>query len=102
MLMMSAEEIFLLEVFAGYTTSDKDHCYDIAISGEEDMAAFIREAERKSDFDSGVLVKTTDRLVTLSTCSYLFEDARYIVIGRIAAAWDAQEEAAAGEAALAD
>ena len=92
MLMMSAEEIFLLEVFAGYTTSDKDHCYDIAISGEEDMAAFIREAERKSDFDSGVLVKTTDRLVTLSTCSYLFEDARYIVIGRIAAAWDAEME----------
>jgi len=40
--------------------------------------------------------------VTLSTCSYLFEDARYILIGRIAAAWDAQEAAAAGEAALAD
>ena len=70
MLMMTPDEIFLLEIFAGYTTSDKDHCYDIAISDEEDMAAFVDEAVRKSDFVSGVQVQTTDRLVTLSTCAW--------------------------------
>lgn len=94
MLMMSPKEIFLLEIFAGYTTSDKDHCYDIAISDEEDMAAFIGEALRKSDFVSGVQVGTTDRLVTLSTCAYAFDDARYILIGRIVPVWDIEMEAA--------
>jgi len=93
MLMMSPNEIFLLEIFAGYTTSDRDHCYDIAISDEEDMAAFVGEAVRKSDFVSGVPVGTTERLVTLSTCAYAFEDARYILIGKIIPVWDAQTEA---------
>jgi len=97
MLVMTPDEIFLLEIFAGYTTSDKDHCYDIAISDEEDMAAFIEEAVRKSDFVSGVQVQTTDRLVTLSTCAYAFEDARYILIGRIVPVWDAGMEEAEDE-----
>ena len=88
LLIMTADEVFLLEVFAGYTTSDKDHCYDIAISDEEDMAEFIDEAVRKSDFVSGVQVQMTDRLVTLSTCAYAFEDARYILIGRIVPVWN--------------
>ena len=92
LLMMTADEVFLLEVFAGYTTSDKDHCYDIAISDEEDMAAFIDEAVQKSDFVSGAQVQTTDRLVTLSTCAYAFEDARYILIGRIVPIWNAEME----------
>jgi len=94
MLMMSPKEIFLLQIFAGYTTSDKDHCYDIAISDEEDMAAFIGEALQKSDFDSGVQVDTVDRLVTLSTCAYAFDDARYILIGRIVPVWDIEKEKA--------
>lgn len=92
MLVMTSDEIFLLEIFAGYTTSDRDHCYDIAISDEEDMAAFIEEAVRKSDFVSGVQVETTDRLVTLSTCAYVFENARYILIGRIVPVWDSEME----------
>ena len=88
-LMLSAEEIAIIELFAGYTTSENDHCYDIAISGEEDMAAFVREAEEKSDFETEVEVLTHDRLATLSTCAYSFRNARYITIGRINSVWRA-------------
>ena len=45
-----------------------------------------------SDFVSGVEVRTSDRLVTLSTCAYVFEDARYILSGRIEPVWDAEME----------
>ena len=86
-LLIAEDEIFLGEIFAGYTTSDKDHCYDIAISDEDDMRIFLDEALRKSDFVSGVNVKTTDRLVTLSTCAYAFENARYIAIARLLPVW---------------
>ena len=92
MLVMARDAIYLLELFAGYTTSDGDHCYDIAISDEEDMAAFVAEAVGKSDFLSGVDVLTTDRLVTLSTCAYAFENARYILIGRLVPVWTAETE----------
>lgn len=88
-LMLSAEEIAVIELFAGYTTSENDHCYDIAISGEEDMAAFVREAEAKSDFETEVEVLTHDRLATLSTCAYSFRNARYITIGKINSVWRA-------------
>ena len=91
-LMLSAEEIAIIELFAGYTTSENDHCYDIAISGEEDMAAFVQEAEEKSDFETEVEVLTHDRLATLSTCAYSFRNARYIAIGRINSAWRADAQ----------
>lgn len=87
MLLMSGREICLIQLFAGYTTSDRDHCYDIAISDEEDMRQFISEAMKKTDFRSGTEVLTTDRLVTLSTCAYVFEDARYIALGRLLTIW---------------
>ena len=86
-LVMSAEEIAIIELFAGYTTSENDHCYDIAISGEDDMAAFVAEAEGKSDFETEVEVLAHDRLTTLSTCAYSFRNARYIVIGRLNSVW---------------
>lgn len=93
MLAMNVEEMYLIEIFAGYVTSDEDHCYDIAISDEEDMRVFVDTALKKSDFESGVNVLTTDRLVTLSTCAYVFEDARYIALGRLTEVWKAQQPA---------
>ena len=91
MLVMSGKEISILELFAGYTTSSTDHCYDIAISDEEDMATFVAEAKRKSNFVTAVEVLPTDRLITLSTCAYSFENARFIVIGRLLPLWQLPE-----------
>ena len=83
MLVIARDETYLVEVLAGYTTSKKDHCYDIAISDESDKQAFIDEAKSKSDFQSPVEIDSGDRLITLSTCAYAFENARYIVIGKL-------------------
>ncbi len=83
LLMVTDGEVYLLEALAGYTTSRDDHCYDIAISGDEDFAAFVEEARAKSDFESQVEAAPGDRLVTLSTCAYAFENARYILIARL-------------------
>ena len=87
MLILSPEEIDVLQIFAGYTTSKHDHCYDIAISDEEDLRLFIETALQKTDFVSGVEVGVSDHLVTLSTCAYAFEGARYIAIGRLEPIW---------------
>ena len=46
---------------------------------------------RKSTFQTKLDLPSEDaRLVTLSTCSYEFEDARYIVIGVLTPVPDAQ------------
>lgn len=85
MLIATPEKLYLVELLAGYTTSKDDHCYDIAISDEEDMQAFVSEACAKSNFQAGLEILPGDRLVTLSTCAYAFENARYIAIGRLTA-----------------
>ena len=87
MLVMSEEEIALLDVFACYTTDSSDHCYDLAITGEENMAYFVRKAKEKSDVSSSVEVTHEDRIVTLSTCAYDFENARYVVLTRVHSVW---------------
>jgi len=91
LLIFNDREIALLEVFAGYVTDSSDHCYNLAISGEEEMTYFIRKAEQKSNFNSGVDVTHLDRIVTLSTCAYAFEHARYVVLARINSIWNNAE-----------
>jgi len=92
MLLIDDDQIWLLEMFAGYTTTSDDHCYDIAISDKRDLQRFVDAAVHKSNFASAVEVWPTDRLVTLSTCAYSFENARYITIGRIVPWWIKPEE----------
>ena len=89
MVIDALDEIYVVEVFAGYVTDGKDHCYDIAISDEEDMRKFVEKAEKKSDFRNHVLFDyAKDHMVTLSTCAYNFENARYVVLGRLDLAWE--------------
>ena len=91
MLLISAREIAVLELFAGCTTSKRDACYDVALSDADDLRAFAEEVKGKSDFASGVEIEPGDRLVTLSTCAYAFRGARYVVVGRICSVWTAEE-----------
>lgn len=92
MVTVSEKDIHIIEVFAGYVTNSGDHCYDIAISDEEDMRRFVETAEKKSNFDAHVEIHcAADRLVTMSTCAYHFDNARYILIGRLDRVWKAKE-----------
>ena len=92
MLLIDNDQIWLLELFAGYTTTSEDHCYDIAISGGKEQKRFVDAAVHKRNFASSVQVFPADHLVTLSTCAYSFENARYITICRFLPWWIKPEE----------
>lgn len=83
LLLYTDSALYLIEIFSGYTTDSSEPCYDIAISSDEDKLAFIDRALRMSDFDAYLAPAVEDRFVTLSTCAYRFENARYIGIGRL-------------------
>lgn len=91
MLLITPEAHYLIELIAGYTTDSSDHCYDIALSDFKDMNYYLTKARQKSDFDSTVEVIEGDRLITLSTCAYAFENARYITIGKLTPLWEYTE-----------
>ena len=43
----------------------------------------VKIAMKKSTFKSEIEVSKEDRIITLSTCSYDFENARYVLLGRL-------------------
>lgn len=57
--------------------------YFTSLSTEERFAAFLNELAQRSLYDTGVDVLPSDKLLTLSTCSHEFEDARFVVVARL-------------------
>lgn len=80
MRLLTPEKQFEIELLAGYVTPADSGAYAFPATREE-RDALIEQALAASDFVSGVQVSQKDRLVTLSTCVYDYEDARYVVVG---------------------
>lgn len=73
---------YKLELFAGLVVKRDDKIY-LPNQSEEEFAELIEEYRAKSTFKSDIELEYNDTIVTLSTCSYEFDNARYIVIGRL-------------------
>lgn len=57
--------------------------YFTNLSTQDRFAAYLSELSQRSLYDTGVDVLPTDKILTLSTCSYEFEDARFVVVARM-------------------
>jgi len=84
MLLLTPEGNYLIELFAGYTVDITADSWRFSFDDGDDFERWVSQAKYRSDFTSDVEVDPSDRLVTLSTCSYDFDDARYVVVGRLA------------------
>lgn len=73
---------YTLELVAGFTTDTNDRIYRIPATFD-DREKILDYARKHSTFVSDTQVGLEDKLVTLSTCVYEFENARYVLIGRI-------------------
>lgn len=73
---------YKVELIAGYVTSSTSEIYSIG-NTEEEMFALAEQSIEKSTFASDFQVSQGDRFVTLSTCSYEYDNARYVLIGRL-------------------
>ena len=73
---------YCLELIAGYTTDANDIVFEVPAT-VADREAILAHADKMSSFVSGVTAAPQNRLVILSTCSYAYDDARYVVIGRL-------------------
>ena len=80
MFIMTPQVTYRLELLCGAVVEPDDPIYSIDPT-EEALAACMRRSTFQTKLD---LPGEEARLVTLSTCSYEFEDARYIVIGVLA------------------
>ncbi len=73
---------YKLELFAGLVVKRDDKIYNPKLD-EEEFTTLLNDYRAKSTFKADVELEYNDTIVTLSTCSYEFDNARYIVIGRL-------------------
>lgn len=85
MLLFLPEAAYRVELFAGYVTDGyaTNDVYKKSFGTEAAFLAFLEHAREQSDFISDVAVTANDRIVTLSTCTYEYDEARYVVHGKL-------------------
>lgn len=82
MYLLTPGQNYKIELIAGYTTPSDSDTYTLSEAAES-KNAFLEHALQESTFQSSVSVSETDTFITLSTCSYEYENARFVVIGKL-------------------
>ena len=82
MWLLTPDGNYKVELIAGYVTSPTSENYSFGQT-EEEVFALAEQSIEKSTFTSDFQVLQGDRFVTLSTCSYEYDNARYVLIGRL-------------------
>lgn len=57
--------------------------YKASFSSQEDFMMWIAQCKARSLFDTTVDVKASDEMITLSTCCYDFDEARFVIVARL-------------------
>ena len=74
---------YRIELFAGFVTSMDSDIYTINFSSDVEYTEWLETCIAQSKFTSDVDVKAGDQLCTLSTCTYDYDDARFVVLGKM-------------------
>lgn len=80
MWLLTPEESFQVELIAGYVAPYNAEIYSFGLA-EGDVSALVEKSIKQSTFQSGFQASQADRYVTLSTCSYEYDNARYVLLG---------------------
>lgn len=83
-MILTLTENYRIEFFAGYVASaDDEDAWKVTFATEDEYVGWLNETVGRSWFKSEVIPTAEDRVITLSTCSYEFNNARFVLIGRL-------------------
>ncbi|MBQ9720256.1 MAG: class B sortase [Oscillospiraceae bacterium] len=74
---------YRIDIFAGYVTDADSNTYTIFFPDDNSFLLYCQDMKAQSDFPSNVAFQAGDRIITLSTCSYEWNDARYVIQGKL-------------------
>lgn len=80
-MLITPDKNYTIEFFAGYVTDLNDDAWKIEFESDEEFSLWVEDTISKSIFTGTVKPSPQDRVVTLSTCSYEFNDARFVLLG---------------------
>lgn len=76
---------YMVEFFAGYVADVDSNSWEPDFTSDEDFEDWLAAAMERSAFESKAIPSAADRIVTLSTCSYEFYNARFVLLGKLTA-----------------
>ena len=79
--MLTPNGNYTIEIFAGYVASVEDDAWVTGFASEAAYEDWIASGISKSLIRADFSPSASDHVLTLSTCSYEFADARFVLLG---------------------
>lgn len=79
--LVTQEKSYLVEIFTGFVTDVDSDVWQIEFATQEEYKSWLGRMKEASMFGCDVVPGAEDRILTLATCSYKYDDARFIVMG---------------------
>ena len=70
----------------GDASGDNGYLFDytfLNLASKKSFDGYVKQLKERSLYSTGVDIKYSDKMLVLSTCTYEFEDARLVIIGRM-------------------
>ena len=83
MWLLTPKQDYKIILFSGYTTVAGSDSYMIFSDACEELDAYLAKCQAMSDFRADVEPDGEARYVLLSTCAYVFDNARYVLHGML-------------------
>ncbi len=83
MLYMTPDKNYVVELFAGFVSSVKEDSWEIVFPTADDRQKWIDKRMEKSAFKGIITPDINSHIMTFSTCSYEFSNARFVLYGML-------------------
>ncbi len=83
MWLLTPEQDYKIVLWSGYTVSAYSDTYTIFKESGEEFTQYLQDAAAKSNFQADVELEADSRYVLLSTCAYVFDNARDVLHGKL-------------------
>ena len=80
---LSNGETLKYEVFSVYVTDVEDNYIQTKFDNANEYKEFLDRIKNKSIYENEIELSEDDKIITLSTCSFEFNDARLVVHGKL-------------------
>lgn len=81
--LITPEKTFFIQLFSAYLTEAAGDAWQLSFPSEQACADWLESLRERSSFISDVVPNAGDKVITLSTCSYAFQNARFVCHGLV-------------------
>jgi sortase B len=82
-LLVTPDAYYKIRFFSGYVSDTSADAWKLTFA-EEEYSNWLRDIQRRSCFATDYAPTVEDKIITLSTCTYEFDDAKFVLHGYLA------------------